>query len=602
MEQAGNTLSNPGQAIQDRLAGVQQTFESPEEALKKRMGMQPQTQTVGPVMPEQVQQERMAQPQVQQPAPVNPAEMQLPKAGPGVQVASTQPSAGVKEASNLAQAAQTQTMPSETPEWHDKLVGGDFNSLSAILANPNTPEDVKSEVQDRMYNMLNDKRMEAKANQTFQKAAAGDPKAVSDLSRELTKRSNEGSLLKAMFFQRMGLSELAKDEQNKLGAGVKYQAVVGPDNTRALIKYGADNMPMTGFDETGKLLTPDSLAKFASNALPTQSHLMPSVHGTPVQRTNNNGQVETGLMMYDPRSQQSYVQVGNTRQPTTGWTTMSQNVQAVYGAAGAKQQGTQAAQTGTQQPALPAMAGTVPAQTGTTTTGAAGTTSTGTTNTTGTTARPAAPAATTTTTPTQTGIGGGGTVVQRPGESFASFEQRRKAADEQTAANIQLKKEVAAAEQKLPAAAKGENQAKDVKNQYFANETYGLIKPLSDEIKKSTGSGLGTSVDKLAGVFGAGTTGAQAIAKLDVLGYQLASNVPRFEGSQSDADVRLYQQAAGDLSNSNKPISVRLAALQAITQVLKKYDKEGKNDWTFGEGKPAGTGTTSSGNKYKRVD
>jgi hypothetical protein len=163
----------------------------------------------------------------------------------------------------------------------------------------------------------------------------------------------------------------------------------------------------------------------------------------------------------------------------------------------------------------------------------------------------------------------------------------------------EVNKELAVTQQKPGAEAKGKNEAKDIKNQYYANETYGLIKPLADEIKKSTGSGIGTSVDTLAGKFGVGTTGAQAIAKLDVLGYQLSSNVPRFEGSQSDADVRLYQQAAGDLANSSKPVSVRLAALQAITQVLKKYDKEGKNDWTFGEGRSANT--TSSGNTFKRV-
>ena len=37
--------------------------------------------------------------------------------------------------------------------------------------------------------------------------------------------------------------------------------------------------------------------------------------------------------------------------------------------------------------------------------------------------------------------------------------------------------------------------------------------------------------------------------------------------------------------------------------LLKKYDKAGTNDWTFGRTteKAKEAGTTSSGNKYKRV-
>ena len=92
----------------------------------------------------------------------------------------------------------------------------------------------------------------------------------------------------------------------------------------------------------------------------------------------------------------------------------------------------------------------------------------------------------------------------------------------------------------------------------------------------------------MAGVFGVGTTGAQAKAQLDVLGYNLVSNVPRFEGAQSDRDVALYERAAGDIANSEKPINVRLAALNTIVQMLKKYDKAGANDWSFGTARPGG--------------
>jgi hypothetical protein len=64
----------------------------------------------------------------------------------------------------------------------------------------------------------------------------------------------------------------------------------------------------------------------------------------------------------------------------------------------------------------------------------------------------------------------------------------------------------------------------------------------------------------------------------------------------------MYKQAAGDFNNRNLPIEDRLAALGALNTILQRYDKAGKNDWTYGTGgSSSSTGTTSSGNKYKKV-
>jgi hypothetical protein len=139
----------------------------------------------------------------------------------------------------------------------------------------------------------------------------------------------------------------------------------------------------------------------------------------------------------------------------------------------------------------------------------------------------------------------------------------------------------------------GEQIAKDIKNQAFSDSTYGIIAPIADLIKKSTGSGVGSAVDSLAGVIGKSTSGAQAIQQLKVLSYPILANVPRFEGPQSDYDVQIYKQAAGDFANDKLPIETRLAALQGMITLLKKYDKEGKNDWTFGGNAPA-SGTSGA--------
>jgi len=157
-----------------------------------------------------------------------------------------------------------------------------------------------------------------------------------------------------------------------------------------------------------------------------------------------------------------------------------------------------------------------------------------------------------------------------------------------TAPTREVATAAAVAEAKPVAEIKGQLQAKDIKNQAFADSTYGLIRTINDEIKKSTGSGIGAGVDTLAALMGKGTEGAQAIAKLEILSGPILNNVPRFEGPQSDRDVAEYKRQAGDFANAKKPIATRLAALDAMVTILKKYDKEGKNDWTFGSGAASG--------------
>jgi len=130
---------------------------------------------------------------------------------------------------------------------------------------------------------------------------------------------------------------------------------------------------------------------------------------------------------------------------------------------------------------------------------------------------------------------------------------------------------------------------------------------ISSKKDLSTGAGIGAGVDTLARLFGVGTGGAEAIAQLNTMSYPFKYMIPRFEGPQSDKDTNLYVEAAGDFANPKKTQAERLAALKGMIFILKKYDKEGKNDWSFGGVDPTSTakpqvGQTSSGNKYKKVE
>ena len=120
-----------------------------------------------------------------------------------------------------------------------------------------------------------------------------------------------------------------------------------------------------------------------------------------------------------------------------------------------------------------------------------------------------------------------------------------------------------------------ENQ-KNVKN---AKDAFGSIKAVS-EILRTNEPSSGLAENIITGtreIFGGGGKQSQADSKLKVLGQKLVQQVPRFEGPQSDKDVASYQAAAGDIGNANKPIAARLAALQVLVDLNKKYYPNG--DW-----------------------
>lgn len=90
-------------------------------------------------------------------------------------------------------------------------------------------------------------------------------------------------------------------------------------------------------------------------------------------------------------------------------------------------------------------------------------------------------------------------------------------------------------------------------------------------LPQATGGDVGAAFDRANSLFGRGTQGAQKNAQLKTIAGQLTSKMPRMEGPQSDRDVEMYKQMAGDLGNENLPVSVRMAALEEIRALNQKY-------------------------------
>ena len=103
---------------------------------------------------------------------------------------------------------------------------------------------------------------------------------------------------------------------------------------------------------------------------------------------------------------------------------------------------------------------------------------------------------------------------------------------------------------------------------------------------KATGSGIGSLLDTGASWFGVSTEGAQGTAQLSTIAGQLVSNMPRMEGPQSDKDVQMYKQMAGDLSNASLPVATRMAALRQMQALNEKYLNNGTGGYPIASAPP----------------
>lgn len=87
----------------------------------------------------------------------------------------------------------------------------------------------------------------------------------------------------------------------------------------------------------------------------------------------------------------------------------------------------------------------------------------------------------------------------------------------------------------------------------------------------ATGGRLAATGDSVAGFFGSATEGAKANAALKTIAGQMTAKMPRMEGPQSDRDVQMYKEMAGDVANENLPVEIRKAALTQIERLQSKY-------------------------------
>lgn len=140
------------------------------------------------------------------------------------------------------------------------------------------------------------------------------------------------------------------------------------------------------------------------------------------------------------------------------------------------------------------------------------------------------------------------------------------------------------------------------KREQQAQNALSIIDAAGPLIDKSTNSYIGAGVDQAARLFGDATPGAMAGAQLKALEGALMMAQPRMEGPQSDKDVALYRQMAGQIGDTTVPREQKKAALQVIRQLHARYAGQGGNQGGGASGSWGPTVPATSGFKVLGVE
>jgi hypothetical protein len=117
------------------------------------------------------------------------------------------------------------------------------------------------------------------------------------------------------------------------------------------------------------------------------------------------------------------------------------------------------------------------------------------------------------------------------------------------------------------------------KKEASARNVLTIINEAEKLIDGATGSYLGAAADETARAFGKSTAGAQATAQLKALEGQLMMAMPRMEGPQSNYDVQLYRQMAGQIGDPTVPRETKKAALAKVKALQQQYAGQPEGAW-----------------------
>jgi hypothetical protein len=113
--------------------------------------------------------------------------------------------------------------------------------------------------------------------------------------------------------------------------------------------------------------------------------------------------------------------------------------------------------------------------------------------------------------------------------------------------------------------------AESAKKESDANDVLSLAGDAASILPKAHGSGVGNLVGGAANFLGIANDKNKADEQLKVISGALVSKMPKMSGPQSDKDVLLYREMAGQVGDATLPIESRLAALETVKKINAKH-------------------------------
>lgn len=231
------------------------------------------------------------------PVPVNPQAQTQPQMMPTVA-----PAPQAQPAPAAAPAAQPAPQVQPAPVWSQELTaaGNDPTKLHAIAGNANYPEEVRKAAANKAFDVNVNEKKRLEATQDVTKMLQGDVKAQNQVMRDIRKDDAEGSYVKAILFQALGLHELSKNEQQKLGVNQFGQAIL--DGGHYTVEKNGQGAITRAWDAEGKRVDDNVLAKMNAQATGQGTHqygfaggihIVPTTGEQLMPRTNSiTGQTE----------------------------------------------------------------------------------------------------------------------------------------------------------------------------------------------------------------------------------------------------------------------------------------------------------------------
>jgi hypothetical protein len=185
--------------------------------------------------------------------------------------------------------------------------------LMKLRTDESQPEFIRKRAGERAYELMNRERQVNVANEKIDAMiSSGDQNAIAKTMAAKPK-TEEGSYLKAYLFARLGLNDLAKEEQIKLGAGDTWKPATTAGGETGLVKFNARGEPLQGTNADGTEMNAPTLAKFASGGAALKGvHQAGEVYKDPTGKVAGSFVLETR-----PGQAPVYKEVGSGRVATT---------------------------------------------------------------------------------------------------------------------------------------------------------------------------------------------------------------------------------------------------------------------------------------------